>query len=82
MAYQVYFANLTDEIQAMTFMLLRVKSEAGELEPGEQELLEKMQENLDQLPPPELVQHSHPSEHRGPPRRRFSNGRSHSTNHH
>ena len=81
MAYQVYFANLADEIQALTFMLLRIKSDAGQLEPGEQELLDKLRGPLDQLPPPELMQRdSHPMPRRGGSRRRYSNGRSHNNN--
>lgn len=42
MAYQVYFADLTEENQALTMALLRVKEEAETIEPDEAKLLEEL----------------------------------------
>ncbi len=42
MAYQVYFADLSEENQALTMALLRVKEEAGAIEPDEAKLLEEL----------------------------------------
>ena len=42
MAYQVYFANLTEENKALTLALLRLKEEAGGIEPDEAKLLEAL----------------------------------------
>ena len=39
MAYQVYFADLTEENRALVLTLLRLKDEAGTLKPEEAELL-------------------------------------------
>lgn len=50
MAYQIYFADLTEENQALVLTLLRLKEESGRLEPGEEELLAKMREEA-ALPP-------------------------------
>ena len=51
MAYQIYFADLTEENQALVLTLLRLKEESGRLEPaGEDELLTKMREEAALLP--------------------------------
>ncbi|MBM3939897.1 MAG: hypothetical protein FJ318_03190 [SAR202 cluster bacterium] len=42
MAYQIYFADLRDENQALLLTLLRLKEEAGRLEPEEAALLSTM----------------------------------------
>ena len=42
MAYQVYFADLTEESRALMLTLLRLKAEGGTLEPGEAELLAQL----------------------------------------
>ena len=42
MSYQVYFADLTEENKALTLTLLRLKEEAGTIEPDEAKLLEEL----------------------------------------
>ncbi len=42
MAYQVFFADLAEENRALILTLLRLKDEAGTLEPAEAELLLKL----------------------------------------
>ena len=42
MAYQVYFADLENENRALTMALLRIKEEAGTIEPDEAKLLEEL----------------------------------------
>ncbi len=42
MAYQVYFADLTEESRALMLTLLRLKAEGGTLEQGEAELLAQL----------------------------------------
>ena len=42
MSYQVYFADLTEENRSLQLTLLRLKEEAGRLEPGEEEFLAKL----------------------------------------
>ena len=42
MSYQVYFASLNEENEAYLLALLRLKDEAGTLEPAETELLLRM----------------------------------------
>jgi len=39
MAYQIYFADLSEENKSLTLTLLRLKAEAGTIEPNEEELL-------------------------------------------
>ena len=39
MSYQVYFADLKEENQSLILAILRLKEEAGSLEPGEAEML-------------------------------------------
>ena len=39
MSYQIYFADLAEEIKALVFTLLRLKSEAGTLDSKETDLL-------------------------------------------
>ncbi len=42
MSYQVYFADLAEENQGLTMALLRLKEEAGTIEPDEAKLLEEL----------------------------------------
>ena len=42
MAYQVYFADLSEENKALSMTLLRLKEEAGTIEADESKLLEKL----------------------------------------
>lgn len=42
MSYQVYFADLSEENNALTMTLLRLKEEAGTIEEDESKLLEKL----------------------------------------
>ena len=42
MAYQVYFADLSEENKALTLTLLRLKEEAGTIENNEAKLLEEL----------------------------------------
>ena len=85
MAYQVYFADLTEENKALILTLLRLKEESGRLEPGEEELLAKMREEAALLPqsPFSEVQAPAPprqSGRRSFPRRGSGNGRGHQGN--
>ncbi len=50
MAYQVYFADLTEENQSLVVTLLRLKEDSGKLEPSEEELLTKLREEAAALP--------------------------------
>ena len=54
MAYQIYFADLTEENRALVLTLLRLKEESGRLERGEEELLAKMREEAALLPQSEF----------------------------
>ena len=54
MAYQVYFADLAEENQALILTLLKLKEEAGELEPDEAELLYKLRGSSTPTPYPPL----------------------------
>ena len=86
MAYQVYFADLTEENQALVLTLLRLKEESGRLEPGEEELLAKMREEAALLPqsafadapPPPMPQRQ--GQRRSFSRRGAGNGRGHQGN--
>ena len=85
MAYQVYFADLTEENKALTLTLLRLKEESGKLEPGEQELLAKMREEAALLPQSDFAEAPPPLPQRQTGRRSFSrrgagNGRGHQGN--
>lgn len=51
MSYQVYFADLSEENRALMLALLRLKEEAGTLEPGETDALFKLRGG----PPPERL---------------------------
>ena len=50
MAYQIYFADLTEENQEWVLALLSLKEESGKLEPGEEELLAQLREEAALLP--------------------------------
>ncbi len=85
MAYQVYFADLTEENKALTLTLLRLKEESGKLEPGEEELLAKMREEAALLPQSAFPDVPAPMPQRQAGRRSFSrrgsgNGRGHQGN--
>ena len=88
MSYQVYFADLDEENQALVLALLRLKEESGKLEPGEEELLAKLraeaallpQAAFAELPPPAPVQQQQQRQgggRRSYPRRGSGNGRGH-----
>ncbi|MCH7655363.1 MAG: hypothetical protein IIC95_05170 [Chloroflexi bacterium] len=92
MSYQVYFADLDEENQALVLALLRLKEESGKLEPGEEELLAKLraeaallpQAAFAELPPPAPVQQQQQQRQGGGrrsyPRRGSGNGRGHQGN--
>ncbi|MCH7481394.1 MAG: hypothetical protein IIC31_00960 [Chloroflexi bacterium] len=91
MSYQVYFADLDEENQALVLALLRLKEESGKLEPGEEELLAKLraeaallpQAAFAELPPPAPVQQQQQRQgggRRSYPRRGSGNGRGHQGN--
>ena len=79
MAYQIYFADLTEENRALVLTLLRLKEESGRLERGEEELLAKMREEAALLPQSEFseVPEPFPQRQRRPSfsRRGSGNGR-------
>ena len=79
MAYQIYFADLTEENRALVLTLLRLKEESGKLEPGEEELLAKMREEAALLPQSEFSEVREPfTQRQGRPsisRRGSGNGR-------
>ena len=86
MAYQVYFADLTEENRALILTLLRLKEESGRLEPGEEQLLAKMREEAALLPqsafpdaPPPPTQQRQ-GQRRSFSRRGSGNGRGHQGN--
>ena len=72
MAYQVYFGDLTEENQALTLTLLRLKEEANALEPGEAELLYSLRGSSTPTPYPPLEE---PARHRPQVQRRSSTRR-------
>ena len=75
-AYQVYFADLTEENQALVLTLLRLKEEAGKLEPGEADLLMQIRGPAPAYVPPDEPAFRGPRPGRRPPARRgFGNGR-------
>ena len=85
MAYQVYFADLTEDNQSLVITLLRLKEESGKLEPSEEELLAKLREEAAALPqsafadaPPPMPQRQ--GQRRSFPRRGSGNGRGHQGN--
>ncbi len=88
MAYQVYFADLTEENQSLVLALLRLKEESGKLEPGEEELLTKLREEAAALPqsafadepPPPMPQRQGQGQRRSFSRRGSGNGRGHQGN--
>ena len=80
MAYQVYFADLSEENRGLTMMLLRLKEEAGAIEPDEAELLTELRGSP--TPWPAIADEPAPRQHfnrsgggRRGPRRGPSNGR-------
>ncbi len=87
MAYQVYFADLTEENQSLILTLLRLKEESGKLEPGEEELLAKLREEAAALPqspfaeaPQQQQQPQRQGQRRSFSRRGSGNGRGHQGN--
>ena len=86
MAYQVYFADLTEENQSLVLTLLRLKEESGKLEPGEVELLAKMRAEAALLPqsafaePPPAPMPQRQGQRRSFSRRGSGNGRGHQGN--
>ena len=86
MAYQVYFADLTEENHSLVLALLRLKEESGKLEPSEVEFLAKLREEAAALPqsifpepPPQPVQQRQ-GQRRSFSRRGSGNGRGHQGN--
>ncbi len=84
MAYQVYFANLSEENKGLSLTLLRLKEEAGEIEPDEAKLLEELRGSP--TPWPAISDEPAPRQHfnragnnRRGPRRGPSNGRAYRT---
>lgn len=80
MAYQVYFGDLTEENQAFVLTLLRLKEEAGTIEPNEAELLYTLRGSRtpSSYPPPEEpFRQGRSSNNRRSNRRGSGNGRSH-----
>ena len=80
MAYQVYFANLSEENKGLSLTLLRLKEEAGEIELDEARLLEELRGSP--TPWPAIADEPAPRQHfnrasnnRRGPRRGPSNGR-------
>ena len=63
MAYQVYFADLTEENQGLLLAVLKIKEENGTLEPDEAQLLYGIRgsETPAPLPPEEQQQRHRPS---------------------
>jgi hypothetical protein len=54
MAYQVYFADLTEENRGLVLAILKLKEEADTLEPGEAEVLYELRGSRTPAPiPPE-----------------------------
>ena len=51
MAYQIYFAELSEENKALTMTLLRFKEEAGTIEPDEATLLAELRGSPTPWPP-------------------------------
>ena len=52
MAYQVYFGDLTEEIQALLLTVLKLKEETETLEPGEAEMLYALRGSTTPAPVP------------------------------
>ncbi len=86
MAYQVYFADLTEENRSLVLTLLRLKEESGKLEPSEEELLAKLREEAAALPQspfaeaPPQQQQQRQGQRRSFSRRGSGNGRGHQGN--
>ena len=82
MAYQVYFADLTEENKSLVLSLLRLKEESGKLEPDEEQLLATLREAAALLPQSEYEVPPPPPMRQGGGRRFASrrssgNGRGH-----
>jgi hypothetical protein len=92
MAYQVYFADLTEENRGLLLAVLKLKEEAGTLEPGEAERLYEIRgsETPTPLPPEEQPQRPRQNNgggggrrgpsRRGPRNQSNNNGGSNSSN--
>jgi hypothetical protein len=75
MSYQVYFTDFTEENNSLLIAILRLKEEAGKLEPEELEMLTSFRGNLPPMPePPPASRRSSGSGGSG--RRRTRNGHS------
>ena len=80
MAYQVYFANLSEENKALTLALLRLKEEAGGIEQDEARLLEELRGSptpWPQAPDEPAPRHFGRNNRNRGPRRGPPNGRAH-----
>jgi hypothetical protein len=52
MSYQVYFTDFTEENNSLVMAILRLKEEAGKLEPDEREMLNNVRGSLPPMPEP------------------------------
>lgn len=81
MAYQVYFANLAEENKALSLALLRLKEEAGGIEPNEAKLLEELRGSPTPWPQapdePPMRHYGRNNRNNRSPRRGPQNGRAH-----
>jgi hypothetical protein len=55
MSYQVYFTDFTEENNSLIIAILRLKEEAGKLEPEELEMLTSVRGNLPPMPEPQQL---------------------------
>ncbi|MDA1215356.1 MAG: hypothetical protein O2812_00590 [Chloroflexi bacterium] len=55
MSYQVYFTDFTEENNSLIIAILRLKEEAGKLEPEEIEMLTSVRGNLPPMPEPQQL---------------------------
>lgn len=55
MSYQVYFTDFTEENNSLIIAILRLKEEAGKLEPEEMEMLTSVRGNLPPMPEPQQI---------------------------
>jgi len=65
MAYQVYFADLTEENRGLLLAVLKLKEEAGTLEPGEAPLLYGIRGSETPTPLPPEEQSPRPRQNNG-----------------
>ena len=71
MAYQVFFADMTEENKSLVLTLLRLKEEAGQIEPSEIELLAQLRGPI----PAGSFQYQEPQEYQEPQQQSPRRGR-------